>query len=131
MWTALCSSSSCRRRYLSFYETLLPLLSLFTCQAHLAHGILRYGAAAFIEELAGAVNRINYNQRNAGMNALAGLVSYLPAAQPEVRGGVGFAPNIPGVPNLQHQFAAVSTIMQECKSKCTGGPGVLPAGSAA
>ncbi|WIA35625.1 hypothetical protein OEZ86_004041 [Tetradesmus obliquus] len=53
-------------------------------QAHLAHGVLRYGAAAFIEELAGAVNRINYNQRNAGLNALAGLVSYLPAAQPEV-----------------------------------------------
>jgi hypothetical protein len=53
-------------------------------QAHLGQGLLRYGAAAFIEELAGAVNRINYNQRNEGMNALAGLVSYLPAAQPEV-----------------------------------------------
>jgi hypothetical protein len=46
---------------------------------------LRYGFAAFVEELAGAVNRINYNQCNQGMNALAGLVSYLPAAQPEVR----------------------------------------------
>jgi hypothetical protein len=27
----------------------------------------------------------NYNQHNQGMSALAGLLSYLPAAQPEVR----------------------------------------------
>jgi hypothetical protein len=33
---------------------------------------MSFGAGAFIEELAGATNRINYNQRNAALNALAG-----------------------------------------------------------
>jgi hypothetical protein len=32
----------------------------------------RYGAGLFIEELAGAINRINYNQHNEQLNALAG-----------------------------------------------------------
>lgn len=53
-------------------------------QDHLGRGLFRYGSGRFIDELAGAINRINYNQRNQAMNALAGLVSYLPAAQPEV-----------------------------------------------
>jgi hypothetical protein len=60
------------------------MLALLLSQAHLRRGLFRYGAGAFIEELAGAVNRINYDQANQGMNALAGLVSYLPAAQPDV-----------------------------------------------
>ncbi|KAF8056474.1 PCYOX1 [Scenedesmus sp. PABB004] len=42
------------------------------------------GAARFAAELAGAVSRINYNQANEQLNAMAGLVSYLPAAAPEV-----------------------------------------------
>jgi hypothetical protein len=32
----------------------------------------RYGAGLFIEEPAGAINRINYNQQNEQLNALAG-----------------------------------------------------------
>lgn len=32
----------------------------------------RWGSATFLEELVGAVNRINYNQRNEQLNALAG-----------------------------------------------------------
>eukprot|EP00879_Flechtneria_rotunda_P022346 GHRR01023577.1.p1 GENE.GHRR01023577.1~~GHRR01023577.1.p1 ORF type:complete len:446 (+),score=200.88 GHRR01023577.1:606-1943(+) len=53
-------------------------------QAELHHIPWRFGAARFAEELAGAVNRVNYNQPNQAMNALAGLVSYLPAADPDV-----------------------------------------------
>ncbi|GAX76995.1 hypothetical protein CEUSTIGMA_g4442.t1 [Chlamydomonas eustigma] len=43
-----------------------------------------WGAVAFIRELVGAVNRCNYNQRNEGLNALAGLVSFLPESVGEV-----------------------------------------------
>eukprot|EP00798_Chlamydomonas_sp_ICE-L_P018393 gene18393-24865_t len=39
-----------------------------------------WGTAAFMDELAAAINRCNYNQRNSQLNALAGLVSFLPAA---------------------------------------------------
>lgn len=53
-------------------------------QDHLSHGLWRYGAERFTDELAGAINRINYNQQNQVLNAMAGLVSYLPAAQPDI-----------------------------------------------
>lgn len=43
-------------------------------------GLWRPGAARFATELAGAVDRVNYNQDIQTMNALAALVSYLPAA---------------------------------------------------
>lgn len=36
------------------------------------HGLFSYGASRFVEELAGAINRINYNQPNEQLNALAG-----------------------------------------------------------
>ena len=39
-----------------------------------------WGEDAFANDLAGAINRVNYNQRNEQMNALAGLVAYLPAS---------------------------------------------------
>eukprot|EP00775_Hariotina_reticulata_P008634 gene8634-8815_t len=74
-------------------ENLLAALGLYNLtqtsaaeymKASLTTGVLRYGAARFIEELAAAVNRINYNQPNEVLNAMAGLVSYLPAAEPEV-----------------------------------------------
>ncbi|KAG2446235.1 hypothetical protein HXX76_000827 [Chlamydomonas incerta] len=39
-----------------------------------------WGGRAFIEEAAAAVGRCNYNQRTDQLNALAGLVSYGPAA---------------------------------------------------
>jgi hypothetical protein len=41
---------------------------------------LSWGREHFMEDLAGAINRCNYNQQSTTMNALAGLVSYLPAA---------------------------------------------------
>lgn len=41
-------------------------------QQHLTHGAFSYGAGPFIEELSGAINRINYNQNNTQLNALAG-----------------------------------------------------------
>ncbi|EFJ43009.1 hypothetical protein VOLCADRAFT_96740 [Volvox carteri f. nagariensis] len=39
-----------------------------------------WGGAEFADEVAGAANRCNYNQNNEQMNALAGLVSYMPIA---------------------------------------------------
>lgn len=47
-------------------------------------GIWRFGALRFGKELAGAVDRVNYNQPIDQMNALAALVSYLPAADPSL-----------------------------------------------
>jgi len=47
-------------------------------------GLWRVGAETFATELAGAVDRVNYNQPIGRLNALAALVSYLPAADPRL-----------------------------------------------
>lgn len=53
------------------------------------------GADLLAAELVGGVNRCNYNQANLELNALAGMVSMLPATEPDVfriRGGNGLLP---------------------------------------
>ncbi|KAI8469589.1 MAG: Prenylcysteine lyase-domain-containing protein [Monoraphidium minutum] len=58
-------------------------------------GLWGYGAARFAAELAGSVDKVNYNQPISHMNAMAALVSYLPAADPRlyrVAGGNGQLP---------------------------------------
>lgn len=66
------TSSTCVVPTLHCYAVLL-----YFCQEHLSRGPLRYGAGLFIEELAGAINRINYNQNNSQLNALAGVLLLL------------------------------------------------------
>ncbi|PNH12489.1 Farnesylcysteine lyase [Tetrabaena socialis] len=67
-------------------ELLLQALGLYNetqlqCADYMQEWLVRlWGGAAFAEEVAGAVNRCNYNQGNSQLNALAGLVSYGPAA---------------------------------------------------
>jgi len=48
--------------------------------------VLRYGAARFIEELAAAVNRVNYNQPNEVLNAMAGQCDAHKLFQMSIRG---------------------------------------------
>lgn len=58
-------------------------------------GIWKPGAERFANELAGAVDRVNYNQAISTMNAMAALVSYLPAADPSlvsIQGGNSLLP---------------------------------------
>lgn len=79
-------------------EALLHDLGLYnetqqSCSDYLQSWLVRpwwlWGGGYFAEEVVGAINRCNYNQRNAELNALAGLVSYGPAAYGKVWSIVG------------------------------------------
>ncbi|KXZ56140.1 hypothetical protein GPECTOR_1g119 [Gonium pectorale] len=72
-------------------EHMLRSLDLYNYTQQSAYGFMQdwlvrprrwwlWGGGPFSDEVAGAINRCNYNQHNEQLNALAGLVSYGPAA---------------------------------------------------
>lgn len=78
----------------AFFDTpraLLEAVGLFdltqkSCADHLASITHRWpwGGRRFANEIAGAINKCNYNQKNEDLTALAGLVSFMPEANGDV-----------------------------------------------